>query len=316
MRRLIGVVLASLAIALAACGSPAVTKTTGTTGKKTAAGFPVTVSSADGMIKIASRPKRILCLTPSGTQMLYAIGAGRQVVGVDKYSTYPANAPRTKFTGYESSAEDYLPLKPDLVILSFSTGTLVAQLKKLDLPTLLIPPAASVNGTRAELTELGKATGHLAAAKSIGAGLERYLRAEVRKADGHGKNKTYYLELDQTYYSATSKTFAGALFSLFGMDNIADAAKTAGSGYPQLSAEYVVKANPDYVFLADTVCCHQTASSFAARPGFGGLRAVREHHVVPVNDSVASEWGPHSLELFVRLIASVLAKNGNTTSSG
>lgn len=308
MRRNVGFLLAGLALLLAACGSSPAATSPPT--KAVSAAFPLKVRSGDGTVSIPSRPTRILCLTPSGTQMLYAIGAGKQVVGVDKYSTYPANAPRTKFTGYETSAEDYLGLKPDLVILSFSTGTLVSQLQKLGIPTLLIPPAASVGGTRAELVELGRATGHLPAAEAVGSQLSRYLRAQVKRAGGRGRGKSFYIELDQTYYTATSRTFAGQLFSQFGMRDIADAASRASSGYPQLSSEYVLKANPDYVFLADTVCCHQSAASFAARPGFSGLKAVRDHHVIGVNDSVASEWGPHSLEVFVGVIARALAGKG------
>ncbi len=90
--------------------------------------------------------------------MLYAIGAGSQVVGVDKYSTYPPNAPRTKFTGYESSAEDYLYLRPDLVIFAFETGTLIQQLRVLHIPALLLPPATGMAGVDSQLA--GARDGH------------------------------------------------------------------------------------------------------------------------------------------------------------
>lgn len=303
MKRVKVIVLSALAVLLAACG--------GTGGaapppKASGSSFPVVLKTSSGNVRIASRPHRILCLTASGTQMLYAVGAGKQVVGVDKYSTYPARAPRTRFTGAETSAEDYLPLKPDLVILSYDTGSMVAQLKKLDIPAIVIPPATNVAGAEQEMVELARATGHLAAARAESRRINRDLAAAKANAHGDGRGATYYIEFDQTYYSATSKTFVGSLFSLFGMRDIADAASKASSGYPQLSAEYILKANPDYVFLADTVCCHQTPSSFAARPGFSDLKAVTKHHVVGVNDSVASQWGPHSLEVFVHLIARVL----------
>ena len=229
------------------------------------AAFPVSsVQSGDGSVHIAQRPTRILSLSASATEMLYAIGAGKQVVAVDKYSAYPANAPRTSFTGYETSAEDYLPEHPDLVILSFDTTHLVAQLQKLHIPTLLLPPAATIADAESQITELGAATGHAAAAKTAISGINSDVSRVVRSAGDHGRAATYYFEIDQTYYSATSKTFIGALFSRFHMVNIADAASHTGSAYPQLSAEYIVKANPDYVFLADTVCCGQSAKTFAA----------------------------------------------------
>ncbi len=270
-----------------------------------ATGFPVSVTSGDGTVRIATRPGRILSLSASATQMLYAVGAGPQVVGVDKYSTYPPDAPRTKFTGYETSAEDYLYLRPDLVVLAFPTGTMVKQLQLLGIPVLVLPPATGLAGVYAQLAELATATGHPAAARQVRSALEADVSADVRSAEHAGQGDSYYIEVDPTLYTATSRTFIGAEFSLFGMVNIADAAGH-GVAYPQISAEYLVKQDPDYVFLADTICCQQTAVSFAKRPGFSGLRAVRLHHVIGVNDSVASQWGPHTIETFVRLLARTL----------
>lgn len=255
----------------------------------------------------APPPTRILCLSASATQMLYAIGAGKQVVGVDKYSTWPPNAPRTELTGYEASAEDYLYLHPDLVVFAFSEGSLIHQLADLHIRTLLLPPAATMAQVDAQLTELGQVTGHTAQARGVEKSLAAHVRAAVRSAGGHGKGETYYIELGPGYYTATSRTFMGAELSLFGLEDIADPAGKA-TMWPQISAEYILKEDPDYVFLADTVCCHQTPSSFAKRPGFNLLRAVQSHHVVAVNDSFAQEWGPHSIEAFVGLIARVLAK--------
>jgi iron complex transport system substrate-binding protein len=274
-------------------------------GPAAAAAFPVAVKSGDGTVVIPARPDRILSLSASATQMLYAIGAGSQVVGVDKYSTYPADAPRTKFTGYESSAEDYLYLNPDLVIFAFSTGTLVQQLKLLHIPTLLLPPATSFAAVYSQLKELATATGHLAGARSVQSSLEADLRSEVRAAGHAGQGDSYYVEVDPTLYTATSRTFIGAEFALFGMEDIADAVGH-GVAYPQISAEYLIKEDPDYVFLADTVCCQQSAVTFAKRPGFSGLQAVRLHHVIGVDDSVVSQWGPHTIETFVSLLARTL----------
>ena len=93
--------------------------------------------------------------------------------------------------------------------------------------------------------------------------------------------ETYYYELDQTYYSATSSTFIGQLLGLLGLHSIADAAKgaAANGGYPQLSGEFILKANPDYILLADTICCGQSAATVAGRPGWSGLPAVTDGRV-------------------------------------
>lgn len=285
---------------------------TGATGAVGSHRFPTTVHAANGVVRIATRPTRILSLSASATQMLYAVGAGRQVVGVDKYSTYPKNAPRTGFTGYESNAEDYLRLRPDLVVFAYDTNHLVEQLAKLSIPALVLPPATSLASVRSQFVELGQATGHLAAAKSAYASMVRKIATAVARAKASGRNKTYYIEFDPTFYTATSNTFVGTLFSRFGMKNVADSAAKAASGYPQLSAEYLVKANPQYVYLADTVCCGQSAHTFMSRPGLSVLRAVRQHHVFRINDSVASEWGPHSIVQMVRDIASSLESRRRT----
>jgi iron complex transport system substrate-binding protein len=267
--------------------------------------FPVTVHSGDGNVTIPARPVRILCLSPSSTQMVYALGAGPQVVGVDEYSSWPADAPRTKFSGAETSAEDYLPLRPDLVILAYPGGTMVQQLRKLEIPVLVLPAATTFADVDSQLAELAAATGHLAAAGAVEASMNQDIAAAVRKAGSAARGESYYIEISPDYYTATSKTFIGAEFSLFGMRDIADPAGRL-SAYPQISAEFILKTNPDYVFLADTVCCQQTPTSFAHRPGFSALAAVRLHHVLGVNDSVASQWGPHTIEAFVALIAQTL----------
>lgn len=301
-RALVATLLAVALLPLAAANPSAATPRSA---PASAPPFPVKVTSGDGNVSIPARPTRILSLSASATQMLYEIGAGKQVVGVDKYSTWPANAPRTKFTGYETSAEDYLYLHPDLVIFAFSEGSLIKQLKLLGVPALLLPPATSFSGVYGQINELGLATGHKTAAARLDASLAQFLASSKEKAGAPARGQTYYIEVSPDYYTATSKTFIGAEFSLFGMRNVADAA-SHGTAYPQISAEYLLKTNPDYVFLADTVCCHVTPANFAKRPAFSLLKAVKLHRVYGVNDSVASQWGPHTIEQFVGFLARVL----------
>ena len=307
LARIVVAAIATGLLSAATSAAPEPVAQAATAGNTTAGpAFPVTVHSGDGSVTIPARPVRILCLSPSSTQMVYALGAGRQVVGVDEYSTWPANAPRTKFSGAETSAEDYLPLRPDLVILSYPSGTIVQQLRKLEVPVLVLPAATTFADVDSQLDELAAATGHLAAVAAVEASMDRDIAADVHKAGNAGRGQSYYIEIDPTFYTATSKTFIGAEFSLFGMRDIADPAGRLSDAYPQISAEYILKTNPDYVFLADTVCCQQTAASFAHRPGFSALAAVRLHHVIGVNDSVASQWGPHTIEVFVAVLAGTL----------
>jgi iron complex transport system substrate-binding protein len=116
-----------------------------------------------------------------------------------------------------------------------------------------------------------------------------------------------YHELTPDLYSATSRTFVGQVYTAFGLRNIADAADSIGSGYPQLSAEYVVSANPDLIVLADTVCCGQKPSTVAGRPGWDRISAVRTGSIVRVHDSIASRWGPRIVDFF-RAMSAALAR--------
>ena len=90
------------------------------------------------------------------------------------------------------------------------------------------------------------------------------------------------------------------------MENIADAADGGGGGYPQLSAEYVIRADPDLIFLADTKCCGQSPATVAERPGWNSITAVRRRGVIPLDDDVASRWGPRIVE-YLRAIADAVS---------
>ncbi|HVM64854.1 MAG TPA: ABC transporter substrate-binding protein [Acidimicrobiales bacterium] len=302
--------LATALATLAACGSTtahAPTTTAALAATAAPAAFPVTVTAANGSVTVPARPSRILSLSATATEMLYAIGAGSQVVGVDKYSTDPPNAPRTNFDGTEG-AESYVPLHPDLVVVAFdSGGKLSSELAALKVPALVLPPATTIDDTYSQFTLLGRVTGHAAEAAQEDATIRQKLDAITASVGTRAKGLTYYHEVDNTLYTATSKTFIGALYARLGMVNVADAADHSGSGYPQLSAEYLVKADPDYVFLADTVCCHESATTFAARPGFSVLAAVKAGHVVGVPDALAAEWGPRVVD-FLQDIANAVTK--------
>jgi iron complex transport system substrate-binding protein len=265
------------------------------------ASFPVTVHAANGDVVIKARPTRIVSLSPTGTEDLFAVGAGSQVIAVDNDSDYPKKAPRTSLSGFTPNVEAIASYRPDLVVVS-NDGGLVAELEKIGLTVLLEPAADTVAQAYDQMRQLGVATGHPTGATTLVRSLERQLTAVIRSVPKASRRFSVYHELDQTYYSATSSTFIGRLYKLFGFGNIADAADSTHSGYPQLSAEYILSANPDVIVLADSVCCGQSAASVAARPGWSNVSAVRHHRVIAVDDSVASRWGPRIVQ-FARAIA-------------
>jgi iron complex transport system substrate-binding protein len=247
-------------------------------------------------------PQRIVSLSPTATEDLFAIGAGRQVVAVDDQSNFPANAPKTKLSGYTPNAEAIASYKPDLVVISSNPSGLMAALGKLHIRTLLLPPAPNLNGAYAQLERLGGVTGHAARAHAVVTKLRRSVAGVIASVPPAAKGLTFYEELSPDYYSATSKTFTGQVLTLLGLKDIADAADKTGSGYPKLSAEYIVASNPDLIVLADTKCCGETAAKVKARPGWSSIAAVTKGGVVGVSDDVASRWGPRIVD-FMRAVA-------------
>jgi iron complex transport system substrate-binding protein len=307
-RSLALVAAAVLAASAAACGSSGSSTSPGGGNSPAATGtFPAAVTTQTGVVHIKSRPKAIVSLSPTATEMLYAIGAGSQVKAVDSDSDYPAQAPMTKLSAFQPNVESIVAYKPDLVVISNNINGLVKHLAQFSIPVLYLPAPTGLDGVYSEFSQLGQATGHVSQATREDAAIRSQIRQIVASVPKQAKPLSYYYELDQTYYSVTSSTFVGSLLGLLGMKSIADSASGAASsgGYPQLSSEYVVKANPDYIILADTVCCHQDAATVAKRPGWSSLAAVKDGHVIPLNDDVASRWGPRVVDL-LRTVATAI----------
>ncbi len=306
----------ALVALLAACGgaatAPEPPEPSGpptTTVAPEAAAFPVTLEVADRVITIPAPPERIVSLSPSSTEGLFAIGAGQQVVATDEYSDFPGEAPTTDLSGFTPNLEAIAAYDPDVVVAQYDPGDLVAGLEALGVPVLLLAPAVTIEDVFTQLEVLGRATGNTGGAVVAITGLRTRLDAVVAGLPVLPEPLTYYHELDDTYFTATSSTFVGAVYAFLGLENVADAADPDGAsfGYPQLSAEYLLEADPDLVFLADTRCCAVTAASFGARPGFDGLTAVRAGRVIELDDDVASRWGPRIVDMVEQVGAAVAA---------
>ncbi|MCO7219354.1 ABC transporter substrate-binding protein [Klenkia sp. PcliD-1-E] len=299
-RRPILAVLLGTVLALAGCsggGDPAPSAAPSSSAADGA--FPVTVTGDTGELTLDAAPERIVSMSASATETLFAIDAGDQVVAVDSTSTYPEQAPVTDLSAFTPNAEAIAGYEPDLVVISDDIDGLAANLDTLGIPVLQLGAAEYLDDAYAQMTTLGDATGHRDEAEDLVQSTKDRIDAAVAAAGGAGgagEGLSVYHELDPTGYSATRSTFVGGIYSLFGLANIADAAGQ-DTGYPQLSAEYVVDAAPDVVVLADTVCCGQDAATFAARPAFDTIPAVRDGRVLAADDDVASRWGPRIADL-------------------
>jgi len=268
--------------------------------------FPVTVVASNGKVTVRKQPRRIVSLSPSATETLFAIGAGTQVVAVDDQSDFPNNAPRTTLSGFTPNVEAIAAYHPDLVVIAYDPKGLSAALGKLGITVLHQDGPRTFGGAYQQIRQLGLVTGHEAEAVRLVAGMKRKIAAIVKKARG-GRQLSVYHELTPDLYSATSSTFVGKVYTALGLRNIADVADHGGTGYPQLSSEYVVAESPELIVLADSVCCGQKPSSVAARPGWDRISAVRTGSIVLVDDSIASRWGPRLVNFF-RAVSSALGR--------
>jgi iron complex transport system substrate-binding protein len=303
--------LLTLLLILAACGTdsggeatttlgdPATTEAPATTSPPTttAPAFPVTVEADNGSVTIEEMPEAIISLSSTATEMLFAIGAGDQVVAVDEQSNYPEEAPVTDLSGIEPNVEAILAYEPDLVVIQFDPGDLVASLEAAGVPVLSYGAAVTVDDTYRQIEALGAATGHVEDAIVVNESIQTDLDKIVADAPDVAEGTSYYHEIDNTFYSATSTSFIGLIYSMFGLENIADPADADGAafGYPQLSAEFIVSADPDLIFLANTLY-GESPETVAARPGWDALTAVQEGNVVPLDSDVVSRWGPRVVD--------------------
>jgi iron complex transport system substrate-binding protein len=291
--------LVAIALALSVSGASG--------GSARPSSFPITIVTPDGKVTVAKKPRRIVSLSPTATETLFAIGAGSQVVAVDDQSDFPKNAPRTTLSGFTPNVEAIAGYHPDLVVISYDTKGLSGALQRLGITVVHHDGAKSFKGAYQQIRQLGLVTGNDTKAAMLVTHMKTTIARIVRTSRESGDQLSVYHELDPSFFSATSKSFVGKVYEALGLRNIADAADSSGTGYPQLSAEYVVSSSPDLIVLADSVCCGQKASTVASRPGWDRISAVRTGSIVRVDDSIASRWGPRLVNFF-RAMASALAR--------
>ena len=270
--------------------------------------FPVEVEAANGTVTIEDQPERIVSLSPTATEMLYAIDAGDQVVAVDDFSNYPEGTPMTDLSGFEPNVEAVTTYEPDLVVLSFDANDVVAGLERLDIPVLEYPAATSLDDSYDQITQLGAATGHADEAAELVDDMQADIDDLADEAAARDVPLTYYHELDDQLHTATSRTFIGQIYALAGLENVADAADD-GTGYPQVSAELLLESDPDMIFLADEGAGID-AAAVAARPGWGEVTAVRNGDIVELDPDITSRWGPRVVD-FLRTVVKATSQAGS-----
>ncbi|MGI9648093.1 MAG: ABC transporter substrate-binding protein [Acidimicrobiia bacterium] len=265
--------------------------------------FPVSVETDLGPVTIEAQPSRIVSLSATATEMLYAVGAGPQVVATDLTSNFPDEALTTaKLDSFSFNAEEVAALNPDLVILAFDFQGEGEALAALSIPFLMLGPPGDLEGALSQLLNVGIATGRGEEAGVMVSDLASEVD-ELVAAAGSIDGVTIYHEVDETLYSATSDSFIGNIYDRLGLVNIADGVEAAGP-FPQLTAEYIVAQDPEFIFLADANF-GVTTESVADRPGWETVSAVSEGNVVPLDGDIAGRWGPRTVDLMRSILTAV-----------
>ncbi len=270
------------------------------------------IARTDGLnrtVKLHGTPQRIVSLAPSNTEILFAVGAGRQVVGRDSFSDYPAEVKSIKDIGgsmgkYDTEA--IVALHPDLVLAGeINTPELVNSLQKLGLTVFYLPNPSTLEGMFANLETVGQLTGHSSAAATLVNSLKKRVAAIDAVIMPLNYAPTVYYELDATDptkpYTAGPDTFVDLLISRAGGVNIG---RSLTSQWAQISLEQVVVSNPAIIILGDSAY-GTTADSVKLRSGWSGLAAVQNGQIYPFDDNLVSRPGPRlvdGLETLAKLL--------------
>ena len=246
-----------------------------------------------------SKPDRIISLSPTATEMLFAIGAGGNVVAVDNHSNFPKDAPLTNLSALEPNLEAIASYKPDLVIIAFEIGNLKVDLNAVGIEVLMLPATATVEDALKQILEIGDITGNEENAEKLVVKIRSQIKTISLQREGKPKFSVYH-ELDENYYSPSTWSFLGNIYDILGFKNIADEADTAKTGYPKLSAEYIMVSNPDIIVTSGLKNDNQL--KFASRAGWNAIKAVQNEAIISVEPDIAGRWGPRLIDFCEQII--------------
>ena len=325
-KKLIGVVVA-LAFVAAACGSddaettstdaPSETEAPADTDAPAESEPAVSESPADtesastdapADVEEPGLPTRVVSLSPTHTEIMFAIGAGDLLVAVDQFSNFPAEALDlpNELSGFEPNIEEIAAFEPDLVLIGGDFNGIGDQLAELGIASWDGPAASTIGDTYAQIEQLGAVTGRIGEAAELVSSMQARVDAAIASVSAADPPLSIYHEVDNTFYSADSTSFIGEVYASFGLENIADRAEGDNFGFPQLNVESIISANPDVIFVPCGNFCTTTADEVAARPGWDAIAAVQNGNIVEADEDIASRWGPRIVEYY-EAVAAVIA---------
>lgn len=305
------IAFALAAAVLVACGvSKAPAATSGpkaaVAASTTNATFPITVTdSSNTQVVFNQAPKRIISYSPAATEVLFAVGAGSQVVAVDKFSNYPKDTDALPKVEYSKPApEPAVALSPDLVIMATRQEGQVPQFRALGLTVMLLKEPSDLAGVLDQIRLIGRITGHASDGEQLAASMQQRIdavKAKVATLPAGPSPKVFY-ELTADGFTVGPNSFIGSLLQTAKLTNVAD--KTSGD-FPQVSAEVVIAANPDTILLADgnaDTGGKESPATVKARPGWANLNAVKNDRVYVINADIFNRPGPRVVDGLEQLV--------------
>jgi iron complex transport system substrate-binding protein len=286
-------ILLLLALFAAACG-PAVMAS------PTAAA--IVVKDGEGSEFRLDKPaQRIISLAPSNAEILYAIGAGKQMIAREDFTNYPAEVKSLPSVGGSTgkyNLEEVTKLQPDLILASPLTAVdVVKALKDITPNVYIVPNPTSLDGLYANLNTVGLLTGHQAEAQKLAGELRGRVKAVQDKLAGVTEKPKVFYELDATDpakpWTAGPGTFIDLLIGMAGGQNIGASLK---GDWAQLSQEELIVQNPDVILLGDSLYGGIKPNQVAARPGWNAINAVKNSRVLEFNDDLVSRPGPRMVQ--------------------
>ena len=300
--------------ALGACGgddddatptnavSTAVTTSATATSSPAAQAFPVEFRDSTGtLVTFASAPKRILSYSPGATEILFAIGAGDQVIGTDKFSDFPDKAKALPKLEYSKPApEPAVALTPDLVVMATRQEGQVAAFRALNLKVVLLKEPEDLASVATQVEQLGRITGHSEQATKVAGDMRKRMDAMTAKVAKTANGPKVFYELSADGFTVAPNSFVGSMLKMLKAGNVAEGATTA---FPQLSAEAIIAGNPDVIILADGGDRGgQSADTVKARPGWSGIAAVKFGRIHIINSDLYNRPGPRVIDALEELV--------------
>ena len=252
-------------------------------GVSTIAPFPVTVVRSDGKsLTIGAPPARIVSLSPSATEILFAIGAEGSLVAVDASADFPAAAASfaTRLDAAQPDVEAIAALNPDLVIVASNGTNIVEALDARNIPTFYQDEAliVTVSDVFTHIALFGRITGTQSETETLLSSLDARVGAVTDSVQGlsQAAGPKVYHEVNPQFLTASEVSLEGDLYELLRARNIAGAG--GGNAYPQLSPETIIAANPDVIIVAETAGS-ASVEAVAGRNGWGAIAAVQNDKI-------------------------------------